>query len=219
MEHRLKKWEIALLVGVVTALLWGTGTARAGEELSGQVLRLHVIANSDTPEDQALKLVVRDAALAALAGLEGQADSADEMASLVAGQLGTLEQAGEAALRSRGCGQEVWAEVTNCYFPTKVYDGFALPAGEYTALRLVIGAGEGQNWWCVAFPPLCAGVGAKSVEEAVDAGYFSPEQGELLAADAGIYHVRFKSLELLGQLRQLLKGAVSEMVTNCNRAW
>lgn len=213
MEHKLKKWEIALLFGVVTALLWGTGIARTGEELSGQVLRLHVIANSDSPEDQALKLEVRDAVLAALSGLNEQAADVSEMERLVKGQLRELEQAGEEALRREGCGLPVSAEVTNCYFPTKVYDGFALPAGEYTALRLVVGAGEGQNWWCVAFPPLCAGAGAKSVEEAVKAGYFTTEQGELLTADGGEYLIRFRSLELLGELKQLLKGAVSDFVT------
>lgn len=213
MEHKLKKWEIAAIFGVLTALVWGTGTLRVGEELSGQVLRLHIIANSDSPEDQALKLEVRDAVLESLSELNGQAASVSEMESLVAGCLRQLEQAGERALREHGCDLPVSAEVTNCYFPTKRYDGFALPAGEYTALRLVVGAGEGQNWWCVAFPPLCMGAGAKSVEEAVNAGYFTTQQGALLTGARGEYLLRFRSLELLGQLKQLLKGAVSEIVT------
>lgn len=209
MGHRLKKWEIALLVGILTALVWGTGTVQAQEELAGQVLRLHVIANSDSAQDQRLKLMVRDAVLEQIETSVGQADSVEGMTDLLRGQLAQLEEVGEEVLREAGCEAPVCAEVTNCYFPTKVYEGFALPAGEYTALRLTIGNGEGQNWWCVAFPPLCAGASAQSVEEAVKAGYFTTWQGDLLTGQGDGYQLRFKSMELLGALKEALFGLVA----------
>ena len=198
------KWEIALLVGIMTAMVWGSGTVRAQEALAGQVLRLHVIANSNTQQDQALKLEVRDAVLDRLGALGAQAGSVEEMEHLLQSVLPDLEAAGERVLREAGCGDAVRAEVTDCYFPTKIYQGFALPAGEYTALRLVIGAGEGENWWCVAFPPLCVGASAQSVEEAVAAGYFTPEQQKLLTGQGSEYLLRFKSMELLGALKEAL---------------
>ena len=89
------------------------------------------------------------------------------------------------------------ASLEECWFPTKEYEGFALPAGEYTALRVVIGAGEGQNWWCVAFPPLCLGAASETVDQAAQAGLFTQ-------ADEG-YVLKFKSLELLGELKGLFQ--------------
>ena len=96
------------------------------------------------------------------------------------------------------------ASLEKCWFPTKEYDGFALPAGEYTALRVVIGAGEGQNWWCVAFPPLCLGAASDTVEDATAAGYFSQDQAALITEEDQGYVLKFKSMELLGQLQGFL---------------
>ena len=80
------------------------------------------------------------------------------------------------------------------------YDGFALPAGNYTALRVVIGEGEGQNWWCVAFPPLCLGAASETVDTAAQAGYFSQDQVKLVTGESEGYVLKFKGMELLGQL-------------------
>ena len=95
----------------------------------------------------------------------------------------------------------VTAQLTQSWFPTKEYEGFALPAGNYTALRVTIGEGEGQNWWCVAFPPLCLGAASESVEQSVEAGRFTPDQAALITGDSGGYVLKFKGMELLGQLQ------------------
>ena len=206
MSQRLYKWEIALALGFLVALLWGVTTAQAQGDLAERVIRIHVIANSDSENDQQLKLEVRDAVLELVAEAGEGVDDPAEMAQRLLPKLPELERAGEEVLRDRGCGDEVTATLTRCWFPTKHYSDFAFPAGEYTALRLVIGEGAGENWWCVAFPPLCVGAAAESIENAVSVGYFTQEQGALLTAQEGEYVLRFKSMELFGQIKRLILG-------------
>lgn len=203
MSQKFYQWEIALLCGVVFALVWGAGTARAQGELADQVIRLHVIANSDTPEDQEQKLRVRDAILEQVEAISARADTTAEMEALLREQLDALERTAEDVLRANGVGYKVEASLTECWFPTKEYGAFAFPAGEYKALRLILGEGEGENWWCVAFPPLCVGASSKSVDEAVEIGYFTQEQGALIAQESDSYVLRFKSMELLGTIKGL----------------
>ena len=203
MSHKLYKWENALVVGFLTALFWGVTTARAQGELADRVVRIHVIANSDSQEDQRLKLAVRDAVLELVAEVGEGAGDPQEVLRLLEPRLPELERLGEEVLRAQGCGDSVQAVLAECWFPTKDYGDFSFPAGEYTALRLIIGEGAGENWWCVAFPPLCVGVASGSVEEAVTVGHFTQEQGDLLMGRTGEYVLRFKSMELLGVIKSL----------------
>ena len=92
------------------------------------------------------------------------------------------------------------ARLERCWFPTKEYGDFALPAGTYEALRVVIGDGAGENWWCVAFPPLCLGAAGETVDQAAQAGRFTDGQVKLMGQEEG-YVLKFKCLELLGQLQ------------------
>ena len=201
MSHKLYKWEVALVFGFLTALLWGVTTARAQGELAERVVRIHVIANSDSQEDQRLKLAVRDVVLQRVAEVGQGVDEPTELARLLLSELARLEATAEHVLREQSCGDEVTAELSRCWFPTKHYGEFAFPAGEYTALRVVIGEGAGENWWCVAFPPLCVGAAAESIEEAVTVGHFTQEQGDLLRMKDNGYVLRFKSMELLGAIK------------------
>ena len=206
MDRRLKKWELALLLGVLCALVMGAGLSREQEQLSQSVIRLHVIANSDSQADQALKLAVRDQVLEAVQRLcPEQADPEQARAALEAG-LPELAQIGQQAVEAAGYHYPVSAQLTECWFPTREYGDFALPAGDYTALRIVIGEGEGQNWWCVAFPPLYLVAASQSVEEASQAGYFDPGQTALITEEGGGYVLKFKGMELLGELKGLLTG-------------
>lgn len=205
--QKLKLMEISLLFGVLFALIWGCGTAYAQEELASSLIRLHVIANSDSEEDQKNKLAVRDAILTLAESWGKEAETVQEMEQIIRSNLGELEAAGEDALRAVNCFDKVTASVTDCYFPTKEYEGFALPAGRYTALRLEIGAAKGQNWWCVAFPPLCVGAGAESLDHAVNAGYFSSEDVKFLTGEGGTYILKFRSMELLGQIKAYFCGS------------
>lgn len=204
MDRRLKRWELALMLGVLCALTAGVWLEREQGELADRVIRLHVIANSDSAEDQALKLAVRDRVLEQAECLYPRDADLEEARQVLAGHLSALAAAGQAVVAERGYDYPVSAELTRCWFPTKEYDGFALPAGEYEALRVVIGEGAGQNWWCVAFPPLCLGAAGETVEEAAQAGSFTQEQAGLITGATEGYVLKFKGMELLGELKGLL---------------
>ena len=205
MDQRLKKWEAALIFGVLFALLSGVWLDREQKALGEQVIRLHVIANSDSEYDQALKLAVRDRVLATAETLYPTQATRAESLEILSRNLPRLEAEGQCVVEEWGETDTVRAELTECWFPTKYYDGFALPAGEYTALRVVIGEGAGQNWWCVAFPPLCLGAVSETVEDAVASGSFTPSQGALMSGESGGYVLKFKSMELLGQFKHWMK--------------
>ena len=204
MDRKLKKWELSLLFGIIFAMVMGCWLRSEQQELRERVVRLHVIANSDTPRDQAIKLAVRDRILAKAEVLYGADATRAQALEILARSLPELEREGRLAAAEWGCDDTVSARVEECWFPTKEYGDFALPAGEYTALRVVIGEGEGQNWWCVAFPPLCLGAASETVEQAVETGAFTQEQGALMTEESGGYALKFKALELLGYLLEML---------------
>lgn len=194
-----KKLELAILLGLSVTLLWGAVSLHRQETLSRKMIRLHVIANSDSDADQALKLRVRDAVLDRATELLTQSeDMADAWARLDT-SLPDLEQAASAA-----CGgvYPVRAELGEAEFPLKEYDGFALPAGRYPALRVVIGEGAGRNWWCVVYPPLCTAACTDMEQVAIDAG-LSGDDVKLITEEDG-YVLRFRAMELWQRLRQWL---------------
>lgn len=201
MDRKLKTWEIALMCGVLIAVIAGSWLGREQKELADSVIRFHVIANSDSDEDQALKLAVRDRVLEEAETLYPEGATLEEAQAALEGHLNLLAAAGRGVVEEQGYDYPVTAALEECWFPTKEYEGFALPAGNYTALRVTIGEGEGQNWWCVAFPPLCLGAASETVDQALEAGHFSPGQGALVTGDGEGYVLKFKAMELLGELQ------------------
>lgn len=129
--------------------------ARDCEELRGDVLRLHVIANSDSDEDQAVKLEVRDLLLDITKDRVGDAIDKADAEAYFRDNADELTAAVDELLRERGFGYGAAVSIARSEFETREYDGFTLPSGEYDALKVVLGKGEGKNWWCVMFPPLC----------------------------------------------------------------
>lgn len=205
MDRKLKTWEMALLFGVLCAIMGGMWLDREQTRLAGQVIRLHVIANSDSREDQDLKLKVRDGVLAQAEQLYPEGASLDEAAQALERNLAVLAAAGQAVVEREGADYPVQAELTRCWFPTKEYDDFALPAGEYTALRVTIGEGEGQNWWCVAYPPLCLGAATQTVEQAAQLGQLDLDEAMLMTGGDEGYVLKFKAIELLEEWRALFQ--------------
>ncbi len=203
MDRNLKKWELALIFGLMCAMVMGGWLGQEQTALADRVIRLHIVANSDSPRDQAMKLAVRDRVLAKAESLYSSDANREQALSILSGHLAELAQEGREVVEAWGSDAPVTAKVERCWFPTKQYGDFALPAGEYTALRIVIGEGEGENWWCVAFPPLCLGAASETVEQAAQAGNFTPAQAALMTEDSGGYVLKFKSMELLGQLKGL----------------
>lgn len=162
--------------------------------LSEKLVRLHVVANSDSSQDQAVKLQVRDAVLAAAQGLDRQQ---------LAQALPALCQAANACLESLGKSQGVQVSLCQERFPTRVYETFSLPAGVYHTLRVTIGEGEGHNWWCVVFPSICLRATTQELEEAAVSAGFTQEEIDLITGQPG-YTLKFKCMEWLEALKAYL---------------
>ena len=203
MSFKLKKWEVALLSGILVAVLMGAYLDREQAALADSVIRLHVIANSDSRADQQLKYQVRDRILTEAAALYQPGDDLQQVRKSMEDNLNLLAQAGREVVEEQGYDYPVSAQLERTWFPTKKYTDFALPAGNYTALRIVVGEGKGENWWCVAFPPLCLGSVSETVEEAAAAGNFTSEQVSLITGESGGYVVKFKAMELWEEWKRM----------------
>lgn len=129
--------------------------AALASRVADQVLRFHVIANSDSPEDQALKLEVRDALISYMADHRTAFHSADQAAAFAAAHCQELQQVAQTVIDQAGFSYTASAAVTVCPFPEKTYGDLTFPAGDYQALRVELGQAQGQNWWCVLYPLLC----------------------------------------------------------------
>lgn len=200
---RLRRWELALLLGLAAALLLGLWLEREQSDLADSVLRLHVLANSDSQEDQALKLKVRDRVLTEAETILPQGAAREEALQALTDHLMQLAAAGAQVVAQEGYDYPVSVSLEETWFPTKEYEDFSLPAGRYQALRVVIGEGEGHNWWCVVFPPLCLGSASESTRETALKAGLSEQQVSLLTGESEGYVVKFKALELWEQLKEV----------------
>lgn len=204
MNKQTKITARVLLCGLVLASCLGwLRAAGTAEQLPENILRLHVVANSDSQADQALKLQVRDAVLEEAGRWCRDAGSLEEANRLLCTHLEGVALAAEDVVRSQGGTGPVRAQITEEYYPTRQYEGFTLPAGRYRSLRVTIGEGVGHNWWCVVFPALClpaAGDGGEPLSRL-------PENQRELAENPGRYQIGLKAAELYEQLRQWLRGS------------
>lgn len=200
---KLKCGEIALMLAVAVTLLWGIWASSQQTELAGKMIRLHVIANSDTPEDQQLKLSVRDEILARATEILAQADDMADAQLELAAALPQLEQEARDVMMSKGYHYAVSARLEETEFPRKLYEGFALPGGKYLALRVIIGEGAGENWWCVVFPPLCTTAATDWEQTAICTG-LDEEDLSLITQENPGYVLKFRSLELWESFRRWL---------------
>lgn len=176
------------------------GFAGECEEIRGRVLRLHVLANSDSGADQALKLKVRDTVVQTAAGLFDDVENEAEALEQAKARLPEIEAAAQRRVYEEGYDYEVRATLVNMYFTTRQYEAVTLPAGFYDALRITIGEGKGHNWWCVVFPPMCVSAATQAAELS---DVLEPEQEEIVTSPQK-YEVRFKIVEILEDIgRQL----------------
>lgn len=200
MGKALKRVGICALVALA---VWLGGVVADREALSGKLIRLHVVAASDSEADQAVKLQVRDAVLRSIReDLEAACD-VEAAKAYLRENLPKLQQVANEALRAAGMEPSAVVSLCKERFDTRIYDTFTLPAGVYDALRIVIGSGQGHNWWCVVFPSLCLPATTDGFQaEAVGAG-FSRELTDTLT---GEYEVRFFLLDWLGRVQNRLHG-------------
>ena len=192
--------SLALLIGLILTVAISSlhdFSARCAD-IRDNTLRLHVLANSNSREDQTLKLYVRDALIVHTAGLTQTCTDRDEAEAQFAVCLGQIEQIARAALQERGCDDPVRVEITNMFFPTRMYESATLPAGRYDAVRVTLGAGAGQNWWCVMFPPMC-------LPAAMDHGDSALEEQIRMLSEAPCYEIKFAVVELYETIRDSLR--------------
>ena len=193
---KLKYWELSLIAAIIVTLFVTTGAAKSQKVLSDKLVRLHVVANSDTEADQALKLRVRDAVLRTLEEpLRGITD-AKTAQSVITDNFDNIKGVALETIRASGYDYGVTVSLGIEDFPTQEYDTFSLPAGQYNALRIVIGDGMGKNWWCVVFPPLCT----ELAEPAAAIALLDEDEIKLITEQEG-YVVRFKCIELLAAVK------------------
>lgn len=186
---RLKRWEIALAISLLVAVWMCIVPIRAQNRLADKIVRLHVLANSDAVADQNLKLTVRDAVLKAAEGV-GQIDDT---------LLYRLQEEAQRTVETEGYDYPVQVTREHCWFDTREYETFSLPAGYYDAVRVIIGEGAGRNWWCVIYPPLCTGVCEKDLADIGKEFSLSEEEISLICEEKG-YIIRFRLADLWGKL-------------------
>ena len=196
-----KRIGICLLIA---AVCWTGGLLRDRQMLHNELIRLHVVGASDSAEDQAVKLQVRDAVLESLETELQNLMDADAAMAYLQENLPKIESAANSFLESAGITDRVQVCLTREAFPARLYDTFALPSGVYQTLRIVIGAGEGRNWWCVAFPALCMGATTEDFEAVASSAGFSEALTAALESDED-YEIRFYLLDLLGRIENLLR--------------
>lgn len=190
-----------LVLGLLALCVLGGMVVADKQLLRENLIRLHVVANSDSQEDQAIKLEVRDAIIAALQeGMDTSMD-ADEAKEYLSAHLTDLEMVANAALARAGSTNTATVTLGMEEFPVREYDTFSLPSGVYESLRVTIGEGEGHNWWCVVFPSLCVPATSADFTDAAVAAGFPEDLANTLAGD---YEVRFFLLDYLGRLENFL---------------
>lgn len=201
MMARARRWELAVAFAVLLLFTYAAAAGAQQTELADKVLRLHVIANSDTVEDQRVKLCVRDRVLAACQPWLEDANNQTEVREILRLHMQEIVNLAQTELWEQGSTHTVTAQMSEEYYPTREYTDFSLPAGQYVGLKLRIGRAVGHNWWCVIFPPLCDGAAAGEIAS------LSADETALTRQDGTRYVVRFKAAELFSEIRHAFRTA------------
>ena len=195
----MKKMEIAAMLGFAAALMISSFSKSAATlyALEDDVVRLHILANSDSYDDQLLKYAVRDAVLENGSCYFEDIDSTEEAAVAAELCLPALEEIARKTVAEKGYDYTVTAEYEKIAFDERMYEDITMPAGVYNAVRINIGKAEGQNWWCVMYPPLCVPVASE--DENLQEEYFTEDEKEMLN-DPQKFRYKLKCLEWLSEL-------------------
>ena len=186
-----------LLSAVLLSVLPIAGEHRIYED----VLRLHVIAESDSADDQELKLKVRDAVLDCVSAAVGDCTSFEEANAVVTAMSEEIQSAAEACVRENGGNCSVAVELSPEKYPRRDYGSACLPAGVYQSLRVTLGDGAGKNWWCVLFPTVCIRFARETADEdAYIAAGFTPEEYRIITGNDGSWKIKFRILEILADV-------------------
>lgn len=200
-----KKFLIILIYLIFIFSLSYSYSSTIASSISNNVFRLHIIANSDTPEDQSLKLKVRDSLLKYMSTLTQNCTTKKEAITLVEENIDNFKKIAETTINKNGFNYPVTIEVGNFTFPTKKYGNISLPSGNYDSLRVHIGDSKGHNWWCVMFPPLCfsdCSTGVINEKDLIQLKQnLSEEEYSLLLEDKNTKIFKFKIVEIINKIR------------------
>lgn len=191
-----------LFCAVLAAALWTGSLLADRHRLRTELIRLHVVANSNSRDDQTIKLLVRDAVLESIQNDLAQLSDMAAARAYLQENMGLIRSAANRVLLEAGYDGEAVVSLCREAFDTRVYDTFTLPAGVYESLRIEIGAGEGKNWWCVAFPALCLPATTKSFSDTAEAAGFPKSLSGALAGEQR-YEIRFFLLDTLGRIENI----------------
>ena len=189
MRVKCRPIELALALCMAFLFAYAAWVSLRQQTLADGLLRLHVIANSDSVQDQQVKLLVRDRVLEVTEPLLAEADDQDEVRRILSEHLQQITDAAQQVLTDQGMPYQLSAQMATEYYSTREYDTFSLPAGQYTGLKIRLGAASGHNWWCVVFPPLCTDAAQAPQDKLCEQTTF-----------------RFKTADLIGQARAWLRG-------------
>lgn len=196
-----KALRLSLIFGLISAIFLSFADFSAGcEDLRQNVLRLHIIANSDSAADQALKLKIRDRIIESSPDIFASSEEVDDAIAVAQNNLPYFEKIANEVIAEENFDYTASVSLAECYFETRVYDDFTLPAGNYESLIITLGKGEGKNWWCVIFPEICLPAASKaSLDDTVN------DKGTKIAEEPNRYILRFRVVEIYEQIKNWLK--------------
>ena len=200
-----KIWKRMVFLTVAVVCFYAGGLLADKNTLHQELIRLHVVAASDSYEDQNMKLQVRDAVLASLRQGLSDATDMDQAREYIRAHLPQMEAAANAILRELGVEDRAVVTFSDEAFPLREYETFSLPSGVYESLRITIGEGKGKNWWCVVFPSLCSGHSTDETADIAAGAGFSDGLSAAVTGEDG-YRIRFYFLDLLGKFENFFFG-------------
>lgn len=198
-KHIKRNIEIGVLFGLVCAIALSFARFEARcDQLRKGVLRLHIIANSDSQADQALKLAVRDEILKNSTNVFKNCNSVDDAIVTAGNNIDAINKIANQVVKEKGFNYSANVSVSDQRFDTREYQNFTLPAGTYKSLVIRLGDAKGKNWWCVVFPCVCVpGATDSSLSDTV------PQQAVNVAQNAQEYEIKFKTVEIYEKIKQI----------------
>lgn len=191
--------NISLICGLISAILLSmVGFSNSCEEMYDNIIRIRILANSDSEEDQKLKIAIRDAVLDESKQMYSEINSYEDAVVITEANLEQLLKTAQSTVKARGYCYDVTLSLRDEFFDTRVYDDFTLPAGTYKTAVFTVGEGKGQNWWCVIFPQVCVGACSGSLSDAVS------DISADYAYNSKAYTVKFKTVEIFEKIKKYL---------------
>lgn len=191
--------SIALICALISCLMLSmVGFRNSCQEMYDNIIRIRIIANSDSKEDQQLKINIRDGVLDWSKELFGDANSFEDAIKITSDNLDALGSVAQNIVNEQGYNYAVSVDFRDEFFDTRVYDGFTLPAGTYKTAVFTVGEGQGENWWCVIFPQVCVGACSGKLEDSLS------KSSSDYAYNAENYVIKFKTVEIFEKVKKYL---------------